>query len=117
MVREYMTADQRFASTRPDVLVYQTPPLEEDVTVSGPVGVDLTVSTTGTDADWVVKLIDVCRTTRRIRSGRNPHGVRMGGYQALVRGEPFRGKFRTGFETPQPFVPGRPTKFASPCPT
>ena len=59
MSQEYMTADQRFASRRPDVLVYQTDVLEEDVTVTGPITADLFVSTTGTDVDWVVKLIDV----------------------------------------------------------
>ena len=109
MVREYMTADQRFASSRPDVLVYQTPPLDDAVIVAGPVGVDLTVSTTGTDADWVVKLIDVLPDDTPDPEP-NPAGVRMGGYQQLVRGEPFRGKFRAGFEVPQPFVPGRPSR-------
>jgi uncharacterized protein len=115
MVREYMTADQRFASTRPDVLVYQTPPLDEAMTLAGPVGVDLSVSTTGTDADWVVKIIDVFPDTYPDNEP-NPERVRMGGYQALVRGEPFRGKFRSGVSTPQPFVPGRPTtvKFTMP---
>jgi putative CocE/NonD family hydrolase len=109
MVREYMTADQRFAATRPDVLVYQTPPLEEAVTVAGPVGVDLTVSTTGTDADWVVKLVDVWPDDTPDPEP-NPARVRMGGYQSLVRGEPFRGKFRTSFSEPQPFTPGRPAR-------
>ncbi|MBV8817262.1 MAG: CocE/NonD family hydrolase, partial [Acidobacteriaceae bacterium] len=56
---DYMTEDQRFAATRPDVLVYRTPPLENDVTITGPIGVDLKVSTSGTDSDFVVKLIDV----------------------------------------------------------
>jgi putative CocE/NonD family hydrolase len=109
MVREYMTADQRFAATRPDVLVYQTPPLDDTVTIAGPVSVDLTVSTTGTDADWVVKLIDVLPDDTPDPSP-NPTQVRLGGYQQLVRGEPFRGKFRTGFATPQPFAPGRPSR-------
>jgi putative CocE/NonD family hydrolase len=115
MVREYMTADQRFASTRPDVLVYQTPPLDEAITFAGPLSVDLTVSTTGTDADWVVKVIDVFPDSYPDNDP-NPERVRMGGYQALVRGEPFRGKFRSGFSTPQPFVPSRPTsvKFTMP---
>jgi len=108
MVREYMTADQRFASMRPDVLVYQTPPLDDPITIAGPVGVDLAVSTTGTDSDWVVKLIDVLPDDEPVRL--NAPDVKMGGYQMLVRGEPFRGKFRTGFDTPQPFVPGRPSR-------
>ncbi len=106
MTRDYMVADQRFAATRPDVLVYQTPPLEEPVCVAGPIVVELVVSTTGTDADWVVKLIDVFPDDHPDPLP-NPANLRMGGYQALVRGEPFRGKFRTGFATPQPFVPGR----------
>ncbi len=59
MQRDYMTEDQRFAATRPDVLVYETEPLEADVTIAGPIKVDLHVATTGTDADWVVKVIDV----------------------------------------------------------
>ena len=104
MAREYMVADQRFAATRADVLVYSTGPLDKDVTVLGPVGVSLNVSTTGTDADFVVKLIDVYPD--ELDSDRY-YGDTMKGYQRLVRGEPFRGKFRNGFSEPQPFVPGR----------
>jgi putative CocE/NonD family hydrolase len=104
MEREYMTADQRFAARRPDVLVYETGPLDRDVTVRGPVGVSLNVSTTGTDADFVVKLIDVFPD--ELDSNRYRGGA-MKGYQQLVRGEPFRGKFRNGFSHPEPFVPGR----------
>src|SRR5579885_3666880 len=113
MAPEYMTADQRFASRRPDVLVYQTEPLEEDVSVAGPIGVDLFVSTTGTDSDWVVKLIDVYPNDYPDPSP-NPTGVRMGGYQQLVRGDVMRGKFRNSLEKPEPFEPGRQTavKFA-----
>lgn len=106
---EYMTADQRHAARRPDVLVYQTPPLADDLTVSGPVEVDLWVSTTGTDADWVVKLVDVFPADFPDPEP-NPAGVRMGNYQMLIRGEPFRGKFRQGFEKPVPFEPGVPTR-------
>jgi putative CocE/NonD family hydrolase len=115
MAQEYMTADQRFAAQRPDVLVYRTPPLTEDLTVAGPVEVELYVSTTGTDADWVVKLIDVYPDDFPDPDP-NPAGVRMGGYQQLVRGEPFRGKFRDGFEKPVPFKPGEvaKVKFAMP---
>ena len=84
-----MTDDQRFASRRPDVLVYQTEVLAEDLTLVGPLTAALRVSTTGTDSDFVVKLIDVY-------SGDHPgvgpeSGVAMGGYQQLVRGEPMRG--------------------------
>jgi putative CocE/NonD family hydrolase len=109
MPREYMTADQRFASQRPDVLVYQTPKLERDLTLAGPIEVELYVSTTGTDADWVVKVIDVYPDDHPDPDP-NPTGVKMGGYQQLVRGEPFRGKFRNGFEKPEPFKPGEVAK-------
>lgn len=112
--REYMVSDQRFASTRPDVLVYQTDVLEEDVTIAGPVSPRLFVSTSGTDADWVVKLIDVYpddypeRQAPRDRgSDVPPPAIKMAGYQQLIRGEPLRGKFRHGFEKPMPFAPGK----------
>ena len=104
----YMDADQRFAAKRPDVLVYQTDALEEDVTVSGPVSPHLWVSTSGTDSDFVVKLIDVYPMDFR-NPDPNPREVQMGGYQQLVRGEPFRGKFRHSFEKPEPFTPNQPT--------
>ena len=104
-----MTADQRFASRRPDVLVYETGVLDNDVTVAGPIAVDLNVSTTGTDSDWVVKLIDVYPNDYPDPEP-NPTGVRMGGYQQLVRGDVFRGKFRNSFEKPEPFVPGKPAE-------
>jgi len=103
---EYMLSDQRFASRRPDVLMYQTPALEKDLTLAGPVEADLYVSTTGTDSDWVVKLIDVYPDDYPDPQ-ENPKGVRMGGYQQLIRGEPFRGKFRNGFDKPEPFEPGK----------
>ncbi len=108
MAAEYMTADQRFAARRPDVLVYETEVLEKDVTLAGPIEVELFVSTTGTDSDWVVKLIDVYPDDHPDPSP-NPAGVRMGGYQQLVRGDVMRGKFRTSFEKPEPFAPGKPT--------
>lgn len=104
----YKTEDQRFAATRPDVLVYQTEPLEEDVTLAGPIQAELLVSTTGTDADWVVKLIDVFPPDTP-NPDPNPREVQMGGYQMLVRGEVMRGKFRQSYETPRPFVPNAPT--------
>ncbi len=109
MVAEYMSADQRFASTRPDVLVYQSRELKEDMTIAGPIEVELYVSTTGTDADWVVKVIDVYPDDFPDPDP-NPTGVKMGGYQQLIRGEPFRGKFRNGFDKPEPFKPGEVTK-------
>jgi hypothetical protein len=109
MTYEYMTGDQRFASSRTDVLVYQTEPLEDEVTIAGPLTAALYVSTTGTDSDWVVKVIDVYPGDYPDPDP-NPKGVRMGGYQQLVRGEPFRGKFRKSFEKPVPFEPGKPDK-------
>ena len=120
MTSDYMTEDQRFAATRPDVLVYATGPLEEDLAVAGPVSIALTVSSTGTDSDFVVKLIDgypggypqpgLSASAPGQPAPRPPSNfVRMGGYQQLVRGEPFRAKFRRGFETPVPLVPGEPT--------
>ena len=112
MTRDYMTEDQRFASQRPDVLVYRSEPLDADVIVAGPIGVDLAVSTSGTDSDFVVKLIDVYPSdfpTPAAPAGQPvaSNAVKMGGYQQLVRGEPFRGKYRNGFEKPEPFVPGQ----------
>jgi putative CocE/NonD family hydrolase len=113
MTGDYMTEDQRFASRRTDVLVYQTPPLDKDMIIAGPVQVSLHVSTTGTDSDFVVKLVDVYPNDYPTPPGPAAQPVRvdavkMGGYQQLVRGEPFRGKFRSGFEKPAPFVPGEP---------
>jgi len=109
MKAEYMIADQRFASRRPDVLVYQTAELDEDVTLVGPIEVDLMVSTSGTDSDWVVKLIDVYPDDYP-DPAKNPREVRMGGYQQLVRGDVIRGKFRNSFEKPEPFEPNQPAR-------
>ena len=106
MSREHMLDDQRFASTRPDVLVYQTEPLEEDLTIAGPIGASLNVSTTGTDSDWVLKLVDVY-PSEYPNPEPNPAGIQMGGYQQLVRGELMRGKFRNSYEKPEAFEPGK----------
>jgi putative CocE/NonD family hydrolase len=111
--QEYMVSDQRFAATRPDVLVYQSEVLDEDVTIAGPVTPKLFVSTTGTDADWVVKLIDVYPQEYPGGEGRQrgsdvpPPSLTLGGFQQLVRGNPLRGKFRNSFEKPEPFTPGK----------
>ncbi|HEY0679532.1 MAG TPA: CocE/NonD family hydrolase [Chitinophagaceae bacterium] len=111
----YMTDDQRFAARRPDVLVFQTDVLTEDVTLAGPVTADLKVSITGTDADFVVKLIDVFPDKFTYPADQSPNGrlggetYPMGGYQMLVRGEVMRGKYRNSFETPQPFEPNKIT--------
>ncbi|HEV2987146.1 MAG TPA: CocE/NonD family hydrolase [Candidatus Angelobacter sp.] len=115
--QEYMVSDQRFAAKRPDVLVYETDPLEEDVTIAGPVTPSLRASTSGTDSDWVVKLIDVYPTdypdpetaAQQLTDIPAPT-EKLGGYEQLVRGEPFRGKFRNSFEHPEPFQPGQATK-------
>jgi uncharacterized protein len=108
MSPEYMTADQRFASRRPDVLVYQTEVLESDLAIAGPIEVTLHVATSGTDADWIVKVIDVFPDDLPDPNP-NPRNVRLGGYQQLVRGDVFRGKFRESFEKPKPFEPNQPT--------
>ncbi len=107
--RSYPVHDQRFAASRPDVLVYETEPLEEDLTFAGPLKAALHVSTTGTDADWVIKLVDVYAGDFPDPNP-NPARVAMGGYQQLVRGDVFRGRFRNSFEKPEPFEPGRLTK-------
>jgi uncharacterized protein len=119
--QEYMLSDQRFASSRTDVLTYETGVLQEDVTIAGPISPKLFVSTSGTDSDWDVKLIDVyppdypqskLDVLKPEDRDKPPTDVglpefNMGGYQQLVRGEPFRGKFRHSFEKPEPFIPGK----------
>ena len=122
--QRYMVDDQRFASYRPDVLVYETEPLQEDVTIAGPISPKLTIASTGTDSDFVVKLIDVYpedypdgddsrRPNKRILDA---PPLQMGGYQQMVRGEPFRAKFRNSWEKPEPLTPGAKTaiKFEMP---
>ena len=99
--RTYMAEDQRFLIGRDDVLTYQTEPLKTPLTIAGPIVADLTVSTTGTDADWVVKLIDVYPED----GGK----TRLAGTRQLVRGDVMRGKFREGFDAPKPFTPDAPT--------
>lgn len=106
--REYMIDDQRFAARRPDVQVYETSILTEDITLAGPLLAKLKVSTTGTDADYVVKLIDVYPEEANAPEP-NGKNILMGGYQMLVRGEVMRGKFRNSFEKPEAFVPGKVT--------
>lgn len=106
MTREYMLDDQRFAAKRPDVLVYQTDPLTEDISVAGPLTASLFVSTSGSDSDFVVKLIDVYPDDAPDNQP-NPSGVRMGGYQMLVRGEPMRARFRKSFEKPEAMPPNK----------
>lgn len=104
--KEYMTDDQRFASARPDVLVYQTDILTEDIVLAGNSLAHLKVSTTGSDADWVVKLIDVYPDDAPDNPTTRP-GMKMGGYQQMVRSEVIRGRFRNSYEKPEPFQPGK----------
>jgi len=107
--KAYPIEDQRFVSSRTDVLVYETPLLDADITFAGPLKATLHVSTTGTDSDFVIKLIDVY-------SGDYPNpepnsaDVKLGGYHQLVRGDVFRGRFRNSPEKPEPFEPGKPAK-------
>jgi hypothetical protein len=107
--REYMVDDQRFAARRPDVKTYQTLPLSEDITVTGPVFANLMVGLSTTDADYVVKLIDVYPDDSSESSPIN-NSVMMAGYQMLVRGEILRGKYRNSFEHPEAFVPNQITQ-------
>ena len=112
--QRYMVDDQRFASYRPDVLVYETDPLEEDVTIAGPISPKLKISSSGTDSDFDVKLIDVypedypdpeeATGGKRVLDAPPLH---MGGYQELLRGEPFRAKFRNSWEKPEALTPGK----------
>ncbi len=103
-----MVEDQRFASRRPDVLTYETSPLTEDLVIAGPIIASLQVATTGTDADWIVKLIDVFPEDTPNDSPRGEE-IQMGGYQMLLAGEVFRSKFRNSFEKAEPVVPGEIT--------
>ena len=113
MTREYMTDDQRFASRRPDVLTFQTPPLTEGMTMAGELVADLWVTTDHEDADWVVKLIDVFPPDAPDHEFLS-EGQHMSGYQMMVRSEVIRGRFRDGKETPRPFVPGEATRVRLP---
>ncbi len=127
--RDFMTEDQRFASTRPDVLVYQTDPLTEDITVAGSIKPELFISSSGTDSDFVVKLIDVFPDDYQYPESGNklPNGqpervkppdgstacvFTPGGYEMLLRGEPFPARFRNSFEKPEPLKPNVPAKIS-----
>ena len=116
--RDFMTEDQRFASRRPDVLAYQTEPLTEDVTVAGNIKPSLFVSSSGTDSDFVVKLIDVFPDEYALPAGQRPPQnsawtvFQPGGYQMLLRGEPMPARFRNSFEKPEPLKSNEPTKLA-----
>jgi uncharacterized protein len=105
----FMVEDQRFAWTRPDVLYYQTQPRQEDLTVAGPIDAHLEVSTSGTDSDFVVKVIDVYPANYPDPSP-NPQNVHMGGFQILLAGDILRAKFRNSFSKPEPMTPDKITK-------
>src|ERR1700704_2863925 len=127
--RDFMTEDQRFVAGRPDVLVYQTDPLREDLTVAGSIKPELFISSSGTDSDFVVKLIDVFpddyqypETGNKLPNGQ-PERMKPpdssaacvfapGGYEMLLRGEPFPARFRNSFEKPEPLRPNVPTKIS-----
>jgi putative CocE/NonD family hydrolase len=100
----WLTEDQRFVQSRPDVLSWQTAALTDDVTIAGDVMADLFASTSGSDADWIVKLIDVYPESV-------PNDAKMGGYQFMVSNEVFRGRYRTSFEKPAPLVPNQVAEF------
>lgn len=111
--RNFMSDDQREASRRPDVLTFSTPVLQDDLTLAGEILAKLKVILSTTDADFIVKLIDVYPSDHPDYP-HNPPTVKMGGYQQLVRHEVFRGRFRNSFEKPEPFVPGEPTDLQIP---
>ncbi len=113
MTTTYMVDDQRFAARRPDVLVYQTEPLEADITLAGPITADLWVSTSGTDSDWIVKVIDVFPPDYEDHEDTGERQD-MGGYQMMVRSEVIRGRFRNDPSKPEPFVPDEPTRIILP---
>ena len=106
--RKYMTDDQRFAARRPDVLVFETEELEEDLTLAGGVLAKLQVATTGDAADWVVKVIDVFPPDAE-DFPETPEHLKMSNYHMMVRSEVMRGRFRNSFSDPEPFVPNQKT--------
>ncbi len=106
--RKYMTDDQRFAARRPDVLVYETPVLTEDMTLSGEILAKLQVATTGTSADWVVKVIDVYPPDAPDFEETQKY-LKMGNYHMMVRSEVMRGRFRDSFSDPKPFEANQKT--------
>ena len=107
--RKYMTDDQRFAARRPDVLVFETNTLEEDYTLAGDILAKLKVATTGTDADWIVKIIDVHPSEIEEQKEGMQNHLKLSNYHLMVRSEVMRGKFRNSFTYPKPFKPNKPT--------
>ena len=107
--RKFMTDDQRFASRRPDVLTFETGVLENDVTLAGDILSKLNVSTTGTAADWIVKLVDVYPADTENTDDVQDH-LKLSNYHMLVRSETLRGRFRNSMTNPEPFVPNQKTE-------
>ena len=106
--RKYMTDDQRFAARRPDVMVFETEILNDNVTLAGDILAKLKVSTTGTDADWIVKVVDVFPNDEPETKEIQPY-LKMSNYHMMVRSEVMRGRFRNSFSQPEPFVPNQKT--------
>jgi hypothetical protein len=111
--RKYMTDDQRFAARRPDVLVFETNVLEEDIKITGELLAELQVATTGTAADWIVKVVDVFPPDAKNTDYMQDH-LKKSNYHMMVRSEVFRGRYRNSFEKPEPFVPDQKTKVEFP---
>jgi putative CocE/NonD family hydrolase len=107
--RPYMADDQRFATQRPDVLTFATEPLTDPLELSGEIVANLQVATSGTDADFIVKIIDVYPDTTS-QDPNIPANIVLGGYQQMVRSEVMRARFRNSFSQPEPFVPNQKTK-------
>ena len=111
--RKYMTDDQRFAARRPDVLTFETDVLKEDIKVSGELMADLQVATTGTAADWIVKVVDVFPGDTENTQYVQDH-LKMSNYHMMVRSEVFRGRYRNSFEEPEPFQPNKKSQVEFP---
>ncbi len=107
--RKYMTDDQRFAARRPDVLVFETDVLEEDLTLAGDILAKLMVATTGTDADWIVKVVDVHPVDTENNNEDLQDHLKMSNYHLMVRSEVMRGRFRNSFSQPEPFISNQKT--------
>jgi uncharacterized protein len=107
--RKYMTDDQRFAARRSDVLVFETDVMEEDFTLAGDILAQLQVATTGTAADWIVKVVDVHPPQMETNEEMQDH-LKMDNYHLMVRSEVMRGRFRNSFSEPEPFVPNEKTR-------
>lgn len=108
-MRNYMSEDQRFAAQRPDVLAFQTDTLSEDVTLGGEITAELVVTSTDSDADWIVKLIDVYPGWEPNHPYMPHKNIILGGYQQMVRSEIMRSRFRNSFEKPEALKPGEKT--------